>query len=107
LLVASDTPYPEPLNATRPLPDTMGVGLVLAAGHVSGAIARLRARVLPVAEAGPATRCRHAALEDLRERIPAARALPLLEALARRQPARVVLPGSPHLALQFALEFAP
>jgi hypothetical protein len=107
LLVATDTPYPEPLNATRPLPDTMGVGLVLAGGQVAGATARLRARVLPVAEAGPATRCRDAALEDLRESIPAARALPLLEAIARRQPARVVLPASPHLALELELEFAP
>jgi hypothetical protein len=107
LLVASDTPYPEPLNATRPLPDTMGVGLVLAAGTVTGAIARLHARLLPLAEAGGMTRCRHEALEDLRERIPAARALPLLEAVARRQPARVVLPASPHLALELTLEFDP
>jgi len=107
LLVASDTPYPEPLNATRPLPDTMGVGLVLApAGH-AGEIARLRARLRPLAEAGAVTRCRSAALEDLRERIPAARALPLLEAIARRQATRVVLPGSAHLALELELEFAP
>jgi hypothetical protein len=107
LLVASDTPYPEPLHATRPLPDTMGVGLVLAPGAVAGATARLLARLLPLGEADGMTRCHDAALEDLRERIPAARALPLLEAIARRQPARVVLPASAHLALELALEFAP
>ena len=107
LLVASDTPYPEPLHATRPLPDTMGVGLVLAGAGAPGARARLRARLLPVAEAGAATPCHDAALEALRVRIPAARALPLLEAIARRRPARVVLPGSPQLALAIELEFAP
>jgi hypothetical protein len=107
LLVASDTPYPEPLHSTRPLPDSMGVALVLAAGAPAGAAARARARVRPAAEAGPATRCSDAALEDLRERIPAARALPLLEAIARRQPARVVVPASPHLSLELTLEFAP
>lgn len=105
LLVSSDTPYPEPLNATRPLPDTMGVGLVLGAAGDSAAGVRLKARLLPVGQAGAATPCRNAALEDLRERIPAARALPLLEAIARGQPARVVLPGSPQLALEIELEF--
>ena len=107
LLVASDTPYPEPLNATRPLPDTMGVGLVLAAGGTPGAAARLRARLRPLAETGPPTPCHDAALEHLRGRIPAARALPLLEAIARGLAARVVLPASAQLALELELEFTP
>jgi hypothetical protein len=68
-------------------------------------LARLRARLLPLSEAGAMTPCGDPLLEDLRGRIPAARALPLLEALARRQPARVVLAGSAHLALELALEF--
>ena len=107
LLVSSETPYPEPLAATRPLPDAMGVGLVLGAPDEPAARARLQARLLPIAQAGAATRCHDAALEDLRQRIPAGRALPLLEAIARRQPARVVLPGSPQLALEITLEFMP
>lgn len=107
LLVASDTPYPEPLHAARPLPDTMGVALVLAAEGTPGAVAQLRTRVLPMAQAGAATRCSDAGLEALRERIPAARALPLLEAIARRQPARIVLPASAQLALAIELGFAP
>jgi hypothetical protein len=107
LLVASDTPYPEPLHAARPLPDTMGVSLVLAAAATPGAVAQLRTRVLTMAQAGAATRCADAGLEGLRERIPAARALPLLEAIARRQPARVVLPVSAQLALEIELGFAP
>jgi hypothetical protein len=92
LLVASDTPYPEPLNATAGTP---------------GAAAQLHTRVLPLAQAGAASRCADAGLEQLRERIPAARALPLLEAIARRQPARVVLPVSAQLALEIELGFAP
>jgi hypothetical protein len=107
LLVASDTPHPEPLHAARPLPDTMGVALVLAAASQAGALARLDARLLPAGEAGAATRCNDAALDELRERMPAGRALPLLEAIARRRPARVVLPASAHLALDIGLEFAP
>jgi hypothetical protein len=110
LLVASDTPYPEPLQATRPIPDTMGVALVLAgAGSADGrrAQARMKVRLLPRAEAGPLTTCGDAALEDLRGRIPAARALPLLEAVALRRPARVVLPSSAQLALEITLEFEP
>ena len=107
LLVASDTPYPEPLRAVRPLPDTMGVGLVLSPAGDPAALARLKARLLSGAQAEAATRCHDAALEDLRERIPAARALPLLEAIARRRSARVVLPGGPQLALEIELEFAP
>jgi hypothetical protein len=107
LLVASETPHPEPLYATRPLAGAMGVGLVLAPGAATGATARWRAKLLPLADAGGATRCHDAALEALRERIPAARALPLLEAIARQQPARVVLPASAHLALELMLAFEP
>jgi hypothetical protein len=107
LLVASDTPYPEPLNATRPMPDTMGVALVLASAREAGAPARMKARLLRLPRAGAMTRCHDAALEDLRERIPAARGLPLLEAIARRRPARVVISASPQLALEIELSFAP
>lgn len=105
LLVSSESPYPEPLHATRPLPDAMGVALVLGAGSQPAGMAHLKARLLPSKEAGAATRCQDAALEALRERIPAARSLPLLEAIARRRPARLVLPGSAQLALEIALEF--
>ena len=105
LLVSSETPYPEPLNATRPLPDAMGVALVLGGGDRPSGLAHATARLLSRAQAGDATRCHDAALEDLRERIPAARALPLLEAIARGRTARLVLPASSGLALEIALEF--
>jgi hypothetical protein len=108
LLVASDTPYPEPLNATRPVPDTMGVALLLAPAQSADARrthARLQVQLRSRAEAGAPTPCRDATLEDLRHRIPAARALPRLEAIARREPTRLVLPGSAQLALEIVLGF--
>lgn len=83
LLVACDVPYPEPLHTLRPLPDSMAVALLLAPRM--GPAARrgpwaLRVRVLP--EPASATPCLDAALEALRGEIPAARALPLLCAMA-------------------------
>lgn len=108
LLVASDTPYPEPLHATRPIPDTMGIALVLAPASIAGsrrAHAHLQARLLPAAEAGAVTPCSDATLEALRGRIPAARALPLLETIARREPTRIVLPATTGLVLEIVLGF--
>lgn len=108
LLVASDAPYPEPLHATRPLPDCMGVALVLApqaAAGAGGACAQLRVQLLPASAAGPLTPCRQPALEQLRGGIPAARALPLLEAVARGEAARVVLPASARMALAIEVSF--
>ncbi|HYE39317.1 MAG TPA: beta-ketoacyl synthase chain length factor [Ramlibacter sp.] len=102
LLVASDAPYPEPLHAARPLPDCMGVAFVLASPAAAGtgpAQARLRIRLLPQSASGPVTPCREPALEQLRASIPAARALPLLEALARGEAAHIVLRASAKMAL--------
>lgn len=78
LLVASDTPYPEPLNSARPLGCSFGVGLVVAAARSDRAIARLR---LSLTSATPSV-LPDAALESLRTDAPAARALPLLQWLA-------------------------
>jgi len=86
LLVACDVPYPEPLHALRPIADTMAVALVIAPGPGARGGPRpgpwtLRVRVL--SEPAAATPCTDAALEALRGEIPAARALPLLCAMAR------------------------
>lgn len=98
LLVASDTPYPEPLHATRPLPDSLGVALVLAPGDAPQAIARLA--VQPDTGTAEATPCSATAVEALRRAIPAARALPLLEALAAARSAELVLDYQPSLRLR-------
>ena len=108
LLVASDSPYPEPLHAVRPLPDSMGVALLLAPPDWRGhhkRIARLAVDMLPRGQAGPATRCTRDGLEALRTAIPAARALPLLQALAQRDPAEVVVDAQGSLALKIRATF--
>ena len=80
LLVASDSPYPEPLHATRPLPDHFGLALVLAPKADARSIAALTIDTVDARHA--ASVCADAALEALRRAIPAAAALPLLIALA-------------------------
>ena len=118
LLVACDVPYPEPLHALRPLADVFAVALVLAPvvdAGVAGAApaAQLALRVVPGTEA---TACVHAGLEQLRRGVPAARALPLLQALALAQAGRaagdvagdvaggaVLLEGPPGMALRIDL----
>lgn len=92
LLVACDVPYPEPLNGVRPVADCLAVALVLAPQG---------GRRLGVSLAGDAaaTRCDDAAFETLRGQIPAARALPLLQALAGSRAASLVLEGLPGASL--------
>lgn len=85
LLVASDTPYPEPLNATRPLPDCFGVALVLTPSASARSFASLRIGLAPAIPSARASVCRGDSLENLRNQIPAARALPLLQHIARGQ----------------------
>lgn len=101
LLVACDVPYPEPLHSVRPLADVFALALVLA--PPGGAGRQLRLEVLGDAAATP---CSDAGLEELRRTIPAARALPLLQALARGDAAALVLEGLPGMALRLQLDAA-
>ena len=82
LLVASDSPYPEPLHATRPLPDHFGLALVLAPAADARSIAALTIDTVDAQHT--ASVCADPALDALRRAIPAAAALPLLIALAQR-----------------------
>lgn len=103
LLVAYDLPYPEPLNSSRPIPDSFGLALLLTPQRTPKSQARLQ--VQPVAaQAGAATRCDDASLEALRCGIPAAAALPLAQLLARRAPGHVVLDYQDSLQLQVQAE---
>jgi hypothetical protein len=106
LLVASDSPYPEPLNGARPLPDHFGMALLLAPARTSRSIAALTLRLdggerraVPLADDS---------LDELRRAIPAAAALPLLVALAHGRVQRGLavdyLPGA---GLQLDLEPVP
>lgn len=89
LLSAYETPYPQPLHAKRPLPDSFGVALVLAPDAAPHARARLTASLGGAAAA--ADRLFDPQLEALRAALPAARSLPLLRLLARAEPGEVVL----------------
>ena len=87
LLLACDTPYPEPLHSTRPILDALGIALVLAPQRSARALAQI---TLSLTDA-PADRLEDAGLEQLRTGIPAARGLPLLRAIAQRQEQQVIL----------------
>ena len=86
LLIAYDTPYPEPLNSVRPIADSFAAALVLSAQAKERA-SRIEARLGTEAP----TPLEEAALESVRTGIPAARSLPLLRALALDAPSSVAL----------------
>ncbi len=87
LLIAYDSQYPEPLFTKRPILDAFGVALLLSPERRSSSLAQLRASFTD----SPSERMEDAGLEALRTSIPAARALPLLQALARRERKKVVV----------------
>ncbi|MBL8287885.1 MAG: beta-ketoacyl synthase chain length factor [Rubrivivax sp.] len=111
LLVAYDVPYPEPLHALRPLPDTMAVALVLSPRsgvRPSAQRGPWALRVSLRAEPQPATPGADARLEALRGQIPAARALPLLAAMAQScATAGVLLDAADGCTLEVAVERCP
>jgi hypothetical protein len=100
LLVAYDTEYPEPIHATRPVPDAFGVALVLTPRRVPASLARLRAGLGD----GTVEAMSNPSLELLRGAIPAARCLPLVQALARGTTGPCVLEYLDSLRLLVELE---
>lgn len=105
LLVAYDTDYPEPLHSKRPVPDTLGVALVLSPRRSARSVARITLQGASFLTSAAADTMIEAALELLRQAIPAARALPLLQAIARKQTAQLVLAYLDDM--QLAVEVAP
>ena len=102
LLVASDSPYPEPLHAARPLPDHFGAALLLTPEPTSRSLAELT--ITLDASADVANACDDPSLEAVRRAIPAACALPLLAALARTRAKQcVVLDYLPQLRVRIDL----
>jgi len=88
-LIAYDHPYPEPLNAVRPIRGDFGLALVLAPQATDRTVATLD--VAFVGQEAAATRVADPGLEALRTGVPAARSLPLLAALARGSREMVIL----------------
>jgi hypothetical protein len=90
LLSVYDTAVPEPLYQARPRSVAFGVALVLDVQRSASVLGAL-AVGLSNGNGEAETRLPVAELERLRQGNPAARALPLLVAIARKQPAQVVL----------------
>lgn len=101
LLVAYDQPPPEPLLQARPLLAPFAVALLLA--RQPDARSRWRLRLM-ASEPQTEPTLEDAALERLRSGNPAARSLPLLQALACGVSASVVLPYLDHRSLQVGVE---
>jgi hypothetical protein len=89
LLVAHDTPMPEPLYRVRPLVGMFGVAFVLTRDRSAHSLARLD---LVLTTPRNETTLDDDKLENLRRGNPAARALPLLAALAAKRSAEIHLP---------------
>jgi hypothetical protein len=87
LLVAYDTEYPPPLHAKRPIPDALGVAMLLTRERTAKSTARIALALTDEAADGMP----EPALEALRTNIPAARSLPLLRLLAKRAAGRAVI----------------
>ncbi len=87
LLVTYEAPHPEPLHAKRPLPAAFGLALALMPQKGPNSLARLQINWVEA----PLDRVANPGLEALRRQIPAARGLPLLQALARGRAGRVIL----------------
>ncbi|OZA30000.1 MAG: 3-oxoacyl-ACP synthase [Hydrogenophilales bacterium 17-61-9] len=100
LLIAYDSPYPEPLNAKRPLPAAMGIALALTSQQSARSLARIQ---VSLTDAEPDVLA-DTGLDALRLAIPAARGLPVLQALARGEARQVVLDYLEPLRLAVAIE---
>ena len=101
LLVASDTPYPEPLHATRPLAHPFGMAMIITPQASAQSLAALEVALVEPGNAGPLSTCDDPSLETLRAGTPAARGLPLLQALTRGPGQhRLVIDYLPQLRLQ-------
>jgi Beta-ketoacyl synthase, N-terminal domain len=87
LLVTYDTEYPPPLHAKRPIPDALGIAMVLTPERTASSMASVE---LALTEES-ADQMAHPELEALRTAVPAARSLPLMRLLAAGLAGRVVL----------------
>ena len=105
LLVAYDTDYPEPLLSKRAIPDTMGVALVLSPQRNALSLASITLAATNFLTSAAVDTLMDAGLERLRQTIPIARALPLLQVIAQKKASPVVLAYLDDM--QLAVEVAP
>jgi hypothetical protein len=87
VLIAYDHPYPEPLNAVRPIIAAFGMALILTSQRSEKSLASIEVDF--VSGKVQETAMQDAGLEALRRGVPAARGLPLLAALASGEAAQL------------------
>jgi hypothetical protein len=102
LHIACGIPFNEPLNTVAPVGSPLGVAMVLAPAAETGGLAKMTAEYR--AAGGSAARPETAALRPLWETNPAARALPLLECIARGTPRTLAIPYGPGGSLSLSVE---
>jgi hypothetical protein len=100
LLVVFDTPYPQPLRALSSIPHPFGVALLLAPVRNATTLCGLTLSLTQE----PAHAMPTPDLEAMRCSVPAARALPLLSALATQQPQDLVIEYLQGLNLAITLQ---
>lgn len=101
LLVAYDHPPPAPASEARFFSAPFATAILLNAQRSNVALAAL---TVELAQMGREDHMADEDLERLRAGNPAARALPLLQAIARQQPGEVVLPYLPDVRLAVGVE---
>jgi hypothetical protein len=101
LLVAHDVPLPDPLIRVRPMTAPFGAAFVLARENSPRAKAKLK---LGVEVRSDESTLADPGLEKLRRGNPAARALPLLVALANCRSSETVLPYLDNLSLRVRID---
>ena len=102
LLIAYDTDYPQPIRVVRPVPDAFGIALVLnrrVAGSGNRALATIELQLTHSASESLGD----PSLENLRRAIPAARGLPILEAITGEAPRTVVIDYLDDIALSITV----
>lgn len=88
LLVAYDAPYPEPLNGVRRISAGFGIAMLLSPQQTAQSLSSLDISL--VSNALAITKLAQPELEIFRAHVPAARALPLLASIAKRENATVI-----------------
>jgi hypothetical protein len=101
LMVSYDQPPPPLLKPFMPITAPFSVALLLSS-ETTGGIARM---ILNTLAGDEESRMTEPALEQLRSAAPAARCLPMLKMVAKRQPAQLTFPYLPGLRLQ--MDIAP
>ena len=89
LLVAYDSPYPEPLNGVRHIGAEFGVAMLLSPQQSERSLSAIDISL--VSNTTPITKSIQTELENFRASVPAARALPLLASIAKGENATVII----------------